>query len=75
MTSSPGPDVNHPGLGPSSPHTPANFVYPLAPDPPFPHLHLLCCRNQLIYVDGDAQRKHLPLLHHTLSPDGGPDGH
>ena len=39
-------------------------------DPPFSHLHLLCCRNLLIYLDAEAQKKLLPLFHYTLNPDG-----
>ncbi len=39
-------------------------------DPPFSRLDLLCCRNLLIYLDGAAQKKLLPLLHYTLKPQG-----
>ena len=39
-------------------------------DPPFSKLHMLCCRNLLIYLDGEAQRKLLPLFHYTLVPGG-----
>lgn len=39
-------------------------------DPPFSHLNLLCCRNLLIYLNGEAQKKLLPLFHYTLKPDG-----
>ena len=39
-------------------------------DPPFSRLNLLCCRNLLIYLDTDAQKKLLPLFHYTLAPDG-----
>jgi two-component system CheB/CheR fusion protein len=39
-------------------------------DPPFSRLNMLCCRNLLIYLDTDAQKKLLPLFHYTLAPDG-----
>jgi two-component system CheB/CheR fusion protein len=39
-------------------------------DPPFSRLDLLCCRNLLIYLDTDAQKKLLPLFHYTLKPSG-----
>ena len=39
-------------------------------DPPFSKLDLLCCRNLLIYLDGAAQKKLLPLLHYIIKPQG-----
>ncbi|MGM0644466.1 MAG: chemotaxis protein CheB [Thermodesulfobacteriota bacterium] len=39
-------------------------------DPPFPRIHLLCCRNLLIYLDEKAQKKVLPVFHYTLNPGG-----
>ncbi len=39
-------------------------------DPPFSRLNLLCCRNLLIYLNSDAQKKLLPLFHYTLVPNG-----
>jgi two-component system CheB/CheR fusion protein len=42
----------------------------VAMDPPFTHLDLLCCRNLLIYLESDLQRKVLPLFHHSLKPNG-----
>ena len=45
-------------------------VQDLIKDPPFARLHLLCCRNLLIYLDNDAQKKLLPLFHYTLMPNG-----
>ena len=39
-------------------------------DAPFSRLNLLCCRNLLIYLDTEAQRKLLPLFHYTLRPGG-----
>ncbi len=45
-------------------------VQDLLKDPPFSKLHLLCCRNLLIYLDSGAQKKLLPLFHYTLAPEG-----
>ena len=42
----------------------------VAMDPPFTHLDLLSCRNLLIYLETDLQRKVLPLFHHSLKPNG-----
>ena len=39
-------------------------------DPPFTKLDLLCCRNLLIYLNAETQRKLLPLLHFALNPGG-----
>jgi two-component system CheB/CheR fusion protein len=39
-------------------------------DPPFSRLSLLSCRNLLIYLNSQAQRKLLPLFHYTLVPGG-----
>ena len=39
-------------------------------DPPFSRLNLLCCRNLLIYLNAEAQKKLLPLFHYTLVPGG-----
>ena len=39
-------------------------------DPPFSRLNMLCCRNLLIYLDGETQKKLLPLFHYTLKPGG-----
>lgn len=39
-------------------------------DPPFTKLDLLCCRNLLIYMDGELQKKLLPVFHYSLKPDG-----
>ncbi|WP_020588479.1 chemotaxis protein CheB [Desulfobacter curvatus] len=39
-------------------------------DPPFSRLNLMCCRNLLIYLNSDAQKKLLPLFHYTLTPGG-----
>lgn len=42
----------------------------LIKDPPFSKLHLVSCRNLLIYMDQVLQRKILPLFHYTLNKDG-----
>ena len=39
-------------------------------DPPFTKIDLLCCRNFLIYVNVEAQRKLVPLMHYALNPGG-----
>ncbi len=39
-------------------------------DPPFTKLDLICCRNLLIYMDAELQRKLLPLFHYSLRPGG-----
>ena len=31
---------------------------------------MLCCRNLLIYLNSEAQKKLLPLFHYTLTPSG-----
>jgi two-component system, chemotaxis family, CheB/CheR fusion protein len=45
---------------------PQNFIK----DPPFSRMDLICCRNVLIYLDNEVQRKLLPLLHYALNPGG-----
>ena len=42
----------------------------LVMDPPFTRLDLLTCRNLLIYLEADLQKKLLPLFHYSLRPDG-----
>ncbi|MFC1509083.1 chemotaxis protein CheB [Candidatus Omnitrophota bacterium] len=39
-------------------------------DPPFSKLDFISCRNLLIYLDADMQKKLLPLFHYTLNPNG-----
>ena len=39
-------------------------------DPPFTKLDILCCRNLLIYLNAETQRKLLPLMHYALNPGG-----
>jgi two-component system CheB/CheR fusion protein len=39
-------------------------------DPPFSKLDLISCRNLLIYLGGELQKKLVPLFHYALNPDG-----
>ena len=39
-------------------------------DPPFTRLDILTCRNLLIYLDADLQKKLLPLFRYSLKPGG-----
>ena len=39
-------------------------------DPPFSKLDLICCRNLLIYMGGQLQKKVIPLFHYSLKPGG-----
>jgi len=39
-------------------------------DPPFSRLDLLSCRNVLIYMDKELQKKLIPLFHYSLNPGG-----
>ena len=40
-------------------------------DPPFSRLDLVSCRNLMIYLNADLQRKLIPLFHYALVPGGG----
>ena len=42
----------------------------LVMDPPFTRLDLLVCRNLLIYLEPELQKKLLPLFHYSLNPGG-----
>ena len=42
----------------------------LLSDPPFTKLDLLCCRNLLIYLNPEWQKKTLALFHYALKPGG-----
>ncbi len=42
----------------------------LARDPPFSRLDLISCRNLLIYMNSDLQKKLLALFHYALVPHG-----
>ena len=39
-------------------------------DPPFTKLDILACRNLLIYLSSELQRKLIPLFHYCLNPNG-----
>ena len=39
-------------------------------DPPFSRIDLISCRNLLIYMGGDLQKRLIPLFHYSLNPDG-----
>ena len=39
-------------------------------DPPFTKLDVLCCRNLLIYLTPEVQKKLIPLFHYSLNPGG-----
>jgi two-component system CheB/CheR fusion protein len=45
-------------------------VQDILKDPSFTKLDLLSCRNLLIYLDAELQKKLLPLFHYVLKPDG-----
>jgi two-component system CheB/CheR fusion protein len=42
----------------------------LADDPPFTKLDLLVCRNLLIYLNADVQKRLVPLFHYSLKSGG-----
>lgn len=42
----------------------------LLADPPFAHLDIATCRNVLIYLEPEVQRKVLGILHFALQPNG-----
>ncbi|MCA9690189.1 MAG: hypothetical protein KC636_11310, partial [Myxococcales bacterium] len=42
----------------------------LIADPPFTRLDLLSCRNLLIYLESELQRRLIPLFHYALKPGG-----
>jgi len=39
-------------------------------DPPFSKLDMISCRNLLIYLDTELQKKLIPLFHYALKPGG-----
>jgi two-component system CheB/CheR fusion protein len=39
-------------------------------DPPFSKLDILVCRNLMIYMSAELQKKLLPLFHYSLNPGG-----
>jgi two-component system CheB/CheR fusion protein len=42
----------------------------LIKDPPFSKLDLVSCRNLMIYLNNEIQRKLIPLFHYSLRPGG-----
>ena len=42
----------------------------LVEDPPFSRMNLVACRNLLIYLGPELQRKVVPVLHYALKPSG-----
>ena len=42
----------------------------LIKDPPFSKLDLISCRNLLIYMEGELQKKLIPMFHYALNPGG-----
>ncbi len=45
-------------------------VQSIVADPPFTKLDILTCRNLLIYLSPELQKKILPLFHYSLNPGG-----
>ena len=45
-------------------------VHSFIKDPPFSRLDLVSCRNVMIYLGQDLQRKIIPLFHYALRPGG-----
>ena len=39
-------------------------------DPPFTKMDILSCRNLLIYLNPELQKKLFPIFHYSLKPDG-----
>lgn len=39
-------------------------------DPPFSKLDLISCRNLMIYLGGELQRRLIPLFHYAIAPGG-----
>ncbi|MHB1958736.1 MAG: chemotaxis protein CheB [Acidobacteriaceae bacterium] len=42
----------------------------LAYDPPFSQMNVVACRNLLIYLGPELQKKIIPILHYALKPSG-----
>ncbi|HYD95291.1 MAG TPA: CheR family methyltransferase [Noviherbaspirillum sp.] len=45
-------------------------IHNILRDPPFSRLHLISCRNLLIYLDREVQAKVMEILHYALHPNG-----
>ncbi|HRG73861.1 MAG TPA: CheR family methyltransferase [Leptospiraceae bacterium] len=39
-------------------------------DPPFSKIDLISCRNLMIYMNGNLQKRIIPLFHYALNPEG-----
>ena len=39
-------------------------------DPPFSRMDLISCRNLLIYLSADLQKRVVPVFHYALNPNG-----
>jgi two-component system CheB/CheR fusion protein len=39
-------------------------------DPPFTKMDIVSCRNTLIYLNAEVQKKLLPIFHYALKPEG-----
>ena len=39
-------------------------------NPPFTKLDMICCRNLLIYLNSEVQKKLFPIFHYSLKPEG-----
>jgi PAS domain S-box-containing protein len=42
----------------------------LISDPPFSRMDLICCRNVMIYLEADLQKKVIPMFHYALRKGG-----
>ena len=42
----------------------------ISKDPPFSRIDLISCRNLLIYLSPELQKKIIPVFHYALKPDG-----
>lgn len=45
-------------------------IHDINRDPPFSRVDLVSCRNLLIYMESDLQKKIMPMLHYSLKPGG-----
>ncbi len=43
-------------------------THKLLADPPYSQLHLICCRNVLMYLEPEAQRRLISMFHFALRP-------
>ncbi|MFH0816571.1 MAG: chemotaxis protein CheB [Methanobacteriota archaeon] len=45
-------------------------VHDVIQQPPFSKLDMISCRNMMIYMGGELQKKLIPLFHYALNPGG-----